>query len=252
MELVEYHKLSKLEETYWWHRGKLFLVDSLVKHLFPQKRGLEIMEIGCGTGHITKHLSKFGKVTGIEISKEAASHCIEKGIRNVLNKDVNEMRIPKSFEKRFDLILALDVLEHIQDDTKTMRRTYKMLKPGGFFLVNVPAHKFLWSEHDEALHHKRRYSTTEILKKLTDNDFEIIKKSFFVSTFFPAILAFRTFTNIFTKSTYPKTSYILLPKPVNDLMTKILELETKVLNFTNLPIGTTITVIARKPTGEKL
>jgi len=121
-----------------------------------------------------------------------------------------------------------------------------MLKVGGYFLVTVPAHKFLWSEHDEALHHKRRYHSLEITKKLEDTGFTVVKKTYFIATALPAIVLFRLWGNIFGKSAYPKTSYVVLPGIFNNLMIKLLSLEARVIKKFNLPIGATIAVVAKK------
>ena len=228
--------METLEKTYWWHKGKLFLVEQLIKLLFKNSKKLKILEIGCGTGLITKALSKYGEVWGIEISKEAISACKEKEIKNIILGDINKIKIPKDFLNKFDLICCLDVLEHIQDDIKT----------SGYLLINVPAHKFLWSEHDEALHHKRRYSMREIVQKVIDCDFKIKKSSYFVLTFFPIIALYRLYTNLFTESTYPKTSYVMLPSKLNNLMTKVLEIEAKLIRRIDFPLGTTIIVIAQR------
>ncbi len=245
MELVEYYKLSDLEKNYWWHRGKLYLIQTLLDSVFSGRNNLRILEIGSGTGFISKSIQKYGKVTYIEISKEANLYAKENGIKDVIESDFNKIEISNDLKSKFDLVIALDVLEHIQDDTETMKRVKQVLKKDGYFIVNVPAHKFLWSEHDEALHHKRRYSKTEIVKKLADNGFVIEKCSFFVVTFFPLIWAYRTYTSFFTSSTYPKTSYVMLPKLINDLMTKVLEVESKLIKYFNLPMGTTISIIAK-------
>ncbi|OGC77466.1 hypothetical protein A2619_03920 [candidate division WWE3 bacterium RIFOXYD1_FULL_39_9] len=121
-----------------------------------------------------------------------------------------------------------------------------MLAPGGMFFINVPAHKFLWSEHDEALEHKRRYHSVELKKKLIDSGFEIVSKSYFVSITSPGIILYRFWNNIFGRSAYPKTSYVILPKFLNDIMVKTLELETRMLIKFGLPFGVTLNIIARK------
>lgn len=238
--------MAEFEKMFWWHRGKLFLVQNLLKLLHPTNtEKLNILEIGCGSGEITSYLSKNNNVMGIDIYHDALEYCREKGLTNLLEGDINQLDISKYYGT-FDIILALDVLEHIQDDVETMHRAYKMLKPGGYFLVNVPAHKFLWSEHDEALHHKRRYHSLEITQKLKDSGFEIVKKSYFVTTAFFPILFIRTWNTLFKKSAYPQTSYVPLPNYLNAFATKIMETEAKLLCKFSLPIGTTLTVVAKK------
>ena len=246
MQQLEYTRMAEFEKSFWWHKGKLFLVRNLIQiYSEEMKRPLEILEIGCGTGEITQSLMEFGNVKGIDISEEAINFCKERNLVNIVLGDINNLDISQEKEK-YDFILALDVLEHIQDDLETMRRAHIMLKKGGYFIVNVPAHKFLWSEHDEALHHKRRYHSVEIKQKLKDTGFEIVKYSYFVTTAFFPIFVIRTLTTLFKRNAYPKTSYIALPGFLNSFAIKVMDVEAKLLTKMKLPIGTTITVVAKK------
>ena len=236
--------MAEFENDYWWHRGKVYLVTTLVEKFFPERSDLNILEVGCGTGGVTKFLDKYGQVTGIDSSAEAVSYCETHGIRNVFQADINELDL-NSYKGKFDLILALDVLEHIQDDVETMRRIKSLLKPRGLFFVNVPAYKFLWSEHDEALHHKRRYHSLELTTKLKDTGYEIIKRTYFVTIVFPAMAFFRIWGNFFRKSAYPHTTYVVLPRFLNEFMVKLLKVEAFFARKFFLPFGATLTVVAR-------
>lgn len=242
----EYKKMSDLESKYWWHVGKIFLLKTLIEKYFDaDKKNLKILEIGSGTGEVSNFLSHYGEVTSLDMSPEAEAFSKEKGVSNFILADINEVDT-SMFKDKFDLVLALDVLEHIQDDVKTMEIINGLLADDGHFFINVPAHKFLWSEHDEALHHKRRYHITEIKQKLLDTNYRIVKRSFFVSFAFPVIAIFRLWGNIFKRTTYPKTSYVMLPDSLNNFMIKVLEFEAGLLKSMNLFLGTTIVVVAKK------
>jgi len=244
MNSVEINKMAELETDYWWHRGKVFLIQNLIEKYFPQNKDLKILEVGCGTGGLTKHLTNYGDVTGFDISEDAVSYCKSSGLTNIFVQDLNVFD-PKPYENTYDLVLALDVLEHIQDDVGAMKKISVILKKDGLFFINVPAHKFLWSEHDEALEHKRRYHSLELLKKLYDSNYEVLNKSHFVFVVSPIIILYRFWGNLFGKSAYPKTSYVILPKKINNFMVKILELETHVMKKISLPFGVTLNAIAR-------
>jgi 2-polyprenyl-3-methyl-5-hydroxy-6-metoxy-1,4-benzoquinol methylase len=245
MHAGEYVKMFENEKTFWWHRGKFFLVKNFMGMHAPQGLSAEILEIGCGSGETAVYLSNFGEVTGIDVAPESLKMSIQNGFLNVITADINTYDI-SAMSGKFDIVFALDVLEHIQDDLETMRRAFRMLKRGGWFIVNVPAHKFLWSEHDESLHHKRRYHKLEINQKLKDAGFTVVKTSYFVTAAFFPILVIRTWNTFFKKSAYPKTSYMRLPKPLNDFATFVMKLEANILNTHSLPFGTTITVLARR------
>lgn len=245
MNSVEIQKMAEMEKSYWWHIGKRHMVKALVKKYFGERKDLNILEIGCGTGGLTQELTQFGKVTGFDISSDAVAYCKSKGLKNIFVQDIISLDVSK-FEEKFDLILALDVLEHIQEDVIAMQKIHTMLKEDGLFFINVPAHKFLWSEHDEALEHKRRYHRVELVKKVIDSGFEPVSNSYFVSLISPLIILYRFWGNIFGKSTYPKTSYVLLPSKLNNLLVNLLKLETGLLLRVRIPFGVTLNIVARK------
>lgn len=245
MEVIEYKKMGDFEKHYWWHKGKKELVKQLYLKYFNGQKDLEILEIGCGTGEILSLLKQWGNTTGLDVSQEALDYCKTHGFQNLILEDINSLDL-NQHESKYDLILALDVLEHIQEDVTAMKQVYKMLKPGGMFFVTVPAYKFLWSNHDEALHHKRRYHSVEIKLKLKDVGFKILKHSHFVFTVFFPISFIKFMENFVNKKAYAKTHYVPVPKFLNDLFTKILYLEAKLIKYLYLPLGTTIVVVAKK------
>lgn len=245
MNKSEYATMEEFEKTYWWHRGRLHLLESMLDKIFPGNKDLKIFEIGSGTGEVTKYLQNYGYVYSVDVSLDAVNFSKENGLTNVEQADIVEMDI-SDHENKYDLAVALDVFEHIQKDTVAMKKAFRILKPGGYLITTVPAHKFLWSEHDEALHHKRRYHSVEITKKLEDAGFQISKMSYFVFTAFLPILVFRLWNSIFGRSVYPKTSYVKLPKFLNNFATNILKVESSVFMRARLPIGTTLVVAAVK------
>src|SRR3989344_5799721 len=247
MNSLEIHKLADMEDRYWWHIGKKHLITSIIKHHFKNRTDLKVLELGCGTGGMLETLTKFGKVTGFDISPAAVGYCQAKGFDTVRVQDISTLDIAGE-QTGYDSILALDVLEHIQDDVLAMRKVRALLADGGLFFVNVPAHKFLWSEHDEALEHKRRYHRVELIKKLTDAGFAIVSNSYFVSLISPIIILYRIWGNVFGKSAYPKTSYVLLPDKLNELFVYLLKLEAILLLKMRIPFGVTLNVVAKKAT----
>ena len=251
MNNIEYENMANFERSYWWHKGRLFLIRLWLEKILAEFSGTgkpQIFEVGCGTGATNVVLNEYGNTTSMDVSSEAVKYCKQRGIKNVFVADIVTMNISK-YKGKFDVALALDVLEHIQDDVEAMVQVYKLLKPGGYFLITVPAYKFLWSHHDEALHHKRRYHSLEITQKLRDVGFKITKRSHFVFTLFFPVLFIKVFVgNFFGRTAYPKTSsYVKLPDSLNNLLTYILKVEAWVLNYVYLPLGTTIFIVSHKP-----
>ena len=244
MNHKEIEKMEKYEKTYWWHVGRKYLVEDLIKK-YSNNKSQKILEVGSGAGDTACMLQDYGEVYANDISPKAIEACGKRGIKNLILGDFTKLDNQK-YKEKFNLVLALDVLEHIQDDLGAIQKMGDVLTKGGKLMITVPAYKFLWSSHDEALEHKRRYTSYEIKTKIKDSGFEIEKISHFVFFSFPIIALFKFLSNFISRNAYPKSSYILLPEKLNNLMIKILKLETKLLNYFYLPFGTTIIVVARK------
>jgi SAM-dependent methyltransferase len=142
---------------------------------------------------------------------------------------------------------ALDVLEHVDDDLQALNEFQRVLRPDGFLLVTVPAYRFLWSEHDEALAHRRRYSASELHVKLTRAGFRVLKRSYVVFFAFFPIATYRLFRGLFPKDPFtPKASHVVLPAFLNRFLIASLKLEAYLTRAINLPMGTSIVVLAQK------
>ncbi len=243
----EIEKMAKFEESYWWHKGKVFLIRELLSQL-KSKSGYNpknCLEVGCGTGHVIDNLSKDMDVYGLDFSEKAIGYCKDRGLKKVRVFDITG-DTPVPFDKKFDLILALDVLEHVDDDSKALTLLRNNLAKGGKIIISVPAHKFLWSSHDEALNHKRRYHANELKGKLKDAQLKIELFSYYVvSPFFP-ILFYRTLMNIFGTGTYPRTSYVMLPSFINEFFFRLLAVEAKLLKWIRHPLGVSLVAVVSK------
>jgi 2-polyprenyl-3-methyl-5-hydroxy-6-metoxy-1,4-benzoquinol methylase len=247
MEVVEYKKMEDFEQHYWWHKGKLRLIEALYDKFVPSEiknKKVKILEVGCGTGEVLKLLSRWGDVKGIDISKEALDACRRKGFKNLVQGDINELNLRNEYGS-YDLVICLDVLEHVQEDLSALKEMNKLLRPGGILMLTVPAYKFLWSTHDEALHHKRRYHSLEIKTKVRDAGFQILKHTHYVTVLFFPIAAVRLLNNFVRRTPYPKTHYLPLPKSINSFFIKILDWEATIVKYFYLPMGTTMALVAK-------
>jgi len=154
--------LERIEESDFWSKVKAKLILKLVD-------GKNILDGGCGSGRLSKLLLDRGfEVVAIDTDLKAVEIAKKKGI-SCFVADISEWKT----EQKFDCIILGDVLEHIDDDKSAMRKIHTMLNPNGCIVVNVPAYQALFSKHDIALGHKRRYSNKELKNKLTESDFTI-------------------------------------------------------------------------------
>lgn len=244
----EYQKMYELEDYYWWFvaRRKLCLqmIEEFVRSYEGRNKKMVILDAGCGTGAMLLELQKLGQVFGVDESPEAIEFCRRKGLVNLYNYNLTNL---EGFPgERFDVIIALDVLEHIEDDISALKELHRVCAHGGGLIITVPAYGFLWSEHDEALDHKRRYAAPELRNKLHRAGFKIQKISYVITILFFPIFLFRFWQSLTKNSLRPSTKHIILPQFLNNLLICLLDLEKFVLKFMNLPFGVSIVCIARK------
>lgn len=140
----------------------------------------DILEVGCGVGNFSKNLTKYGELFAIDINE---SHIMEvsKDVRDMAEVGFGDIETGKYFfsnNQKFDTIVCLNVLEHIKDDKKALKNLHALLKKGGFLILLVPAHDFLFGEIDKTIGHYRRYNKKKLNNLVTDIGFKIIKERF--------------------------------------------------------------------------
>ena len=245
MREEEYRLLSNFEKKYWWHVGRRKIIKNLIEGFLNQHQNLEILDVGCGTGGNYNLLKKYGEVKGIDASKTAIDLCKKNNFTNVVLGDCRNTGFDDSC---FDLIIALDLLEHLEDEVGVLKEFKRILKAKGNIIVTVPAYKFIWSKHDENLHHKRRYLLKEIVSSLENNGFKVIKSSYIITFLAPIIVFIRLLENLLSHffTLTKKNSYIILPEVINDFFIKILYFEAWLIKYVNFPFGISIVCIGQK------
>jgi ubiquinone/menaquinone biosynthesis C-methylase UbiE len=237
-------KYHAIEKDHWWCKARRDILFQLVKN---DLRDSKILEIGCAGGLLIKALQEkgFTRITGIDISKKAIQLCKKRKIESALVMDGSNMSFS---DNAFDIVIASDVLEHIDDDAATLCEWNRVLSPGGKLLMLVPAFPWMWSKHDDINQHKRRYTQRQLFRLLKDAGFSIERASYWNFTiFFPA-----SFIRIsqralpFFKGDIRKDQAYTLPPALNDALTMLVQAENKVLTKANLPFGLSALVVARK------
>jgi len=242
MQPLEYTRLAEFEDTYWWHIGRGHIIAEQLARFLGERTGTQILNVGSGTGGTVPLLERFGSVLNVDVAEEAVEACRRRGIRNVMK--VEGIHLP-FHEELFDLVTALDVLEHIENDAEALTEWHRLLKPDGKLLLTVPAYQWLWSEHDESLHHYRRYTASSLHGLLNRVGFRIIKKTYAICFSFPLIVGYRLLRSVLPwRRSCP--SYVIVPRPVNSFLVALLSLEARLLRFLNIPFGTSVLMIAEK------
>ncbi len=252
--------MYQLEDTYWWFVGRRELVRELLVRYGrgveeSRSRGvtpcscasspLRLLDIGCGTGATLKATADLGLTIGIDRSPEALRFCRQRGIHDLVLGAGESLPVR---DESVDAVLALDLLEHIPDDSSACREFARVLKPGGVLVVTVPAIPWLWSEHDEALDHLRRYRAKRLRSILVDAGFRIERLSPVITMLLLPIAALRVLQRVLPrKKGSPETAFIVPPKAINALLIALLRIERRWLRWFNLPVGVSLFAVARKP-----
>jgi len=164
MDIATYAAEAAIEADHWWYVGRRFLFSEVI-NAFGLPQSAEILDVGTSVGTNLRMLRDLGftRIIGVDQSPEAIRFCAEKGLGEVQLGDVCALPFG---DRRFDLVIATDVLEHVQEDLSALRELRRVLKPGRHLLLTVPAFPLLWGLEDEVSHHKRRYRLPELIEKL--------------------------------------------------------------------------------------
>ena len=154
MKSEEYTKLFEIEQNNWWYKSRRRLINNYLRDNFVPKQSRLILDVATAAGTNLFEFNRFGKIIGIDIAQESLKICQSRNIKDLICGDA--MNLPFA-NNSFDMVFAFDALEHFSDDHKTVSGFYDTLKPQGKLLITAPAFMALWSEHDEAFHHFRRY-----------------------------------------------------------------------------------------------
>jgi SAM-dependent methyltransferase len=202
---------------------------------------MHLVDIGCGTGALTKELEQYGDCVGIDLSPQAVAFCNSRGVRNVrLGNAENTACAPNSI----DAVICLDVLEHLPDDTKGIAEIKRILKPGGIAIIFVPTFMLLWSVTDEVSHHYRRYRLPEITTKFRSEGLTVMRSSYFNTLLFPLIAFVRIGVRLLHIKMHSEaeTGNGL----INMVLYRIFAFERRLLAHTNFPFGVSGMLVIKK------
>jgi SAM-dependent methyltransferase len=241
MERKVYEQMAQLDSRHWWFTARRRILDGVIERVIQPPSNARILEIGAGTGHNLPMLSRFGQVEASELDPVARQLASER-----LGRPVVEAALPDLSmfpEASYDLVALLDVLEHVTEDQASLHAILDRLKPGGALLLTVPINPWMWTAHDVAHHHHRRYRKHEIRKLAVDSGFEIELLSPFNSLLFPPIAAVR----LAGKLTGKDDSDDAMPSPlVNKVLDTIFGLERGLIGRVPMPFGVSLVAVLRR------
>lgn len=245
MDASYFARLSELEEGHWWHATRRALVvDQLQQLMAGDWLTPRILDLGCGTGRLLMDLAALGQAIGVELSEDALALCRSRGHMNVIKATLLELPLA---DESIDLVTALDVLEHIQDDRAALRQCYRVLRPGGAMIILVPAHPWLWSLQDEVSHHCRRYTRRSLADAVTAANFCIERLTYINGLLLPVVVLGRLWLRVLLRFRDIPDENDLHPAWANGLLRRIFHAEIPIVRRRDLPAGASLLCIAKRP-----
>ncbi len=244
------------EDKHWWFAGRTRSLLNMMDRVIKPNGQKRVLDIGCGAGNMFHHLARYGPVVGVDNNPKPLAVALDRGY------DVREGEAENlPFEDdSFEVVALLDTVEHCDDDRAILQECYRVCAPGGYMIVTVPAFMWLWSHNDVLNDHKRRYTNKDLRLALAEPGFEthrITYNNFLVFPLAAAMVLLRRRAGQEPELGSPHfddESYQVEMEPAPPLLNAILSAvtwtEAQILRWINLPVGTSIICIARKPTSK--
>jgi SAM-dependent methyltransferase len=234
--------LIDAEGWHFWFNARRDLVLWILGRHFPNAS--RILEAGCGAGFVLQGIRR-QRPQALLAGCDASLHAIRlararAGRAQFFQADVRHLPVAPTF----DIVIALDVIEHITEDERVLVQLFDTIRPGGGCVLTVPQHQWLWSEVDEFSHHRRRYSRRDLLEKVRRAGFEILRDTSFFTTTLPLMYAARRRRS----RPFDPRAELRVSRPANAMLRLLLRPEWFLIRMgVSLPAGGSLLVVARRP-----
>jgi SAM-dependent methyltransferase len=246
MRAEEQHDFASLGASYFWLAGRRQLAMELLRHhMGPPASPQLVLDNGCGPGHEIAELSRLGPVIGCDLSFDALKLCREQGRAVGRVACANGERLPFQSE-RFDVVILHDVLEHMEHDAEALRECRRILKPGGWLVISVPAFRWLWGAHDDKYGHLRRYTAGQLRQLVGEASLTAAMLSYVQWLYVLPLWLMRNAKRLIPGLSR-RDDFLRVPGWLNALLTWTIRVEAAWLRHGALPWGASVLCIARRP-----
>ncbi|MDJ0849848.1 MAG: class I SAM-dependent methyltransferase [Myxococcota bacterium] len=249
MHPSQYVQHRDIEATHWWFRGRREILRATLAGLRLGPR--RVLDLGCGVGAnlaLLGGLYPSARIVGIDLEPSALRFCRLGSGASLCQSDA--ARLPFA-SGSFDLVAALDALEHMRDDEATLRELHRVCAPGGSLLLTVPAFPALWGNVDEQGHHHRRYRRAELTRRVEGAGFSLRLVRFFNFLLFPPIAAVRLLSRALPRlgqaaAGASRSDFdVVRSGPLNELLARLFALEAPLLRL-GPPFGVSLLCVAAR------
>lgn len=236
-----YLQMREVEDRHWWFTARRRILRRVISSLSLPDQA-RVLDVGCGTGGNLKLLSRFGQVSAMEMDDTARNLAQARNIADVrAGKLPDEIPFPG---RHFDLIVLLDVLEHIDDDAGSLIALKSILAPNGHVVLTVPAFPFLWSRHDDIHHHRRRYRAAGLRRVIQSVGLDVVHMTYYNMWLFPAIAMARLAQRLLPVG--GKESELKVPASLsNKLLETLFSSERFLVTRARLPLGVSLLAVLK-------
>jgi SAM-dependent methyltransferase len=245
MERHVYDRMAEIDRDHWWFVGRRKILTALIERWRPKAGPLHILEVGCGTGSNIAMLQQFGTVDAIEPDDHARAFASRRTGLEIKGGYLPNVPLE---DGRYDLIVLLDVLEHIPDDKGALCALKPKLAPGGRLMLAVPAMPSLWSGHDVAHHHQRRYTARTLEAVVQAAGYRTLRRTAFNSLLLPAIVGVRWLNRLLGREGGDEDR--IPPAPINRLLAGLFGAERHVAVRGLFPAGVSLALVAEPDGGS--
>ena len=242
MNSEAYEEMKRLQNSHWWFLARRQIIETALERL-PLQKVSKVMEVGCGVGGNVEMLSARGSLLGIDFHEPAVKYCQSAYPEaTFVHADILDLDIA-SFGT-FNSIFMLDVLEHLSEEELVLEKLKAILDEEGHLVITVPAYNFLWSKHDEFVHHKRRYTKKRVVALLSNSGYTVDYATYFNSILLPLAIVQRVSYRVFNRIS---DGHLSVPcGPINFFLKNVFAIEKQILRYLDFKCGLSILVIASK------
>jgi len=243
MEREQYRQLFEIEEDHWWFRLKREFVNTLLEEFLPATPRPRVADLGAGTGIVLARLPGRTETVGVEFDGEALEFARSRGVTRLIRGSCE--RLPLG-DETLDAALVLDVLEHLKHDDAAMAEIRRVLRPAGICILTVPAHPHLWSPHDDAMHHVRRYTRGVLEERLQRSGLRVVHSCYGFATAYPAALIVRSLRRFLPRGgpgRRKEDDFFPIPAWANRMLYRLSHWEVAAVRRGRVPIGVSLVAV---------
>jgi ubiquinone/menaquinone biosynthesis C-methylase UbiE len=236
---------ARAERDHFWFRGFRRFMAPLLAEAVRGRPEPAILDCGCGTGHNLSMLRQYGRAAGVDLTWTGLAYARGKGERAIAQATVT--RLPFA-DARFEVVTSFDVIYALENDAEAaaLREMFRVLRPGGYLVLNAAAMDLLKGNHSVLANEVRRYSRATLTEKLTRAGFNVRRMSYTNATILPVVAAVRLLQRM-SGHEESQQEISIPPAPVNAALTAALAVEAALVRIVNMPFGSSLMALAQKP-----